>query len=201
MRNAPTPGGARDRPRLGELLVQAGYLTQAQLEAALREQSSWGGRLGQNLVDAGLINETALASAIARQLRLRVVDLDLAPPPEDVTRLVPVSIAERYGLVAISVARMTGRILVACVDPTNNDAMREVRSATGLIPEACVATASQIERVVRHHYYGDAGPIPTPDPNLHVTVSVAREPNPYEELARGLDSLLELVRKDGGEPH
>jgi hypothetical protein len=205
MENAPTrePGGVHDRPRLGELLVQTGCITPAQLEGALRDQLSWGGRLGQNLLDHGLIDERALAVAIARQLRLRVVDLERTPPPEDVTRLVPVSIAERYGLVAIAVARARGRLVVACSDPTNNDAMREVRRATGLVPDACVATATQIDRVIREHYYGESDPGPSPDPKLDVTRAlIARDPEDDDErlegLERRLDNILDWVQRDRG---
>jgi type IV pilus assembly protein PilB len=190
------------RPRLGELLVQTGYITSAQLEGALQDQLSWGGRLGQNLLDHGLIDEQTLAAAIARQFQLRVVDLERTPPPEDVTRLVPVSIAERYGLVAIAIARARGRIVVACVDPTNNDAMREVRRATGLIPEACVATATQIDRVVRQHYYGEADPVPSLDPHLDVTRGArarsSGDGDRLEGVERRLDDLLGLVQKDRG---
>jgi type IV pilus assembly protein PilB len=200
MANAPTPrpGGVHDRPRLGEFLVASGYITPDQLQLALREQSSWGGRLGQNLVDQGIIDERTLAAAIARQLYLHVADLERTPPPVDVVRLVPVSIAERYGLVALAVSRERGKILVACVDPTSNDGMREVRRATGLIPVACVATASQIDTVIRRCYYGDAGPNPSPDPQLDVTRgAIAEEPEGarrLEGVERRLDKLLDLVQ-------
>jgi len=205
MANAPTPRplSVHDRPRLGEFLVAAGCITPAQLQLALREQSSWGGRLGQNLVDHGFINERTLAAAIARQLSLRFVDLDATPPQDDVVRMLPVWIAERYGVVGAALSTDGGQILVACVDPTINDAMREVRRVTGLAPVACVATASQIDRVVRRSYYGETDPDPSPDPQLHVTRRrIAREeaeehPDGGARIAgleRRLDRLLDLVQ-------
>lgn len=205
MANAPTsgPGGVHDRPRLGEYLVASGYITPDQLSLALRDQSSWGGRLGQNLVDQGIIDESVLANAIARQLYLRVADLDRTPPPVDVVRMIPVSIAERYGLVALAVAPESHKILIACVEPTSNEAMREVRRVTGLVPVPCVATASQIERVTRRCYYGETGPAPAPDPHLDVTRgALAQEPEGdrrLEGLERRLDKLLDLVQGDRGD--
>ncbi len=191
--------GGPGRPRLGELLVTGGFITPAQLEDALREQSSWGGRLGQNLLDAGLVDERTLASAIASQLQLHVVDLDREPPPAEVTGLVPVQIAERYGLVAIAVDGPQQRVLVACVDPTSDDAMSEVRRTTGLAPFACVATASQIDRVVRRNYYGEAEPIPTPDPRLDVSrraITPAGRDDAPERLAPRAGGLMELLRRE-----
>lgn len=200
--NAPParPARVHDRPRLGELLVADGCITPEQLDAALREQSSWGGRLGQSLVDGGLIDERTLAGAIARQLHLPVADLDRTSPPDDVHRLVPVALAERYGLIPVGVARERARIVIACVDPTSNDAMREVRRTTGLIPEVCVATASEIDRAIRRHYYGEDEPIPTPSPHLDVTRrTLAPQPAPgdrFDGLERRLDRLLDMVKRD-----
>jgi type IV pilus assembly protein PilB len=197
---APTPasGGAQSRPRLGELLVQAGYITPPQLEGALREQSSWGGRLGQNLLAEGLIDEHALAATIARQLGLTVVDLEREPPPASAMRLLPLCVAERYGVLAIAV--VAGRILVACVDPTSNDAMREVRRTTGLVPHACVATASQIDRAVRRHYYGETEPVAAPDPLLDVNRrAIARDRARSargDQVAQRIDELMDLLRRD-----
>jgi type IV pilus assembly protein PilB len=200
MPNAPTraSGGAQRRLRLGELLVQMGHITPDQLEGALREQSSWGGRLGQNLLDQGLIDEQALAATIAHQLGLSIVDLDRDPPLASVARLLPLSVAERYGVIPIAVA--DGRILVASADPMSNEAMSEVRRTTGLVPYACVATTSQIDRAVRRHYYGEEQPLPTPDPRLDVsrrTIPSDRgSAERSDRRARRVEALLDLLRRE-----
>jgi len=52
---------------LGELFVDKGLLTQERLEHALSEQAASGGRLGDKLVELGYITRHALARLLAEQ--------------------------------------------------------------------------------------------------------------------------------------
>jgi hypothetical protein len=157
-------------PRLGDYLVGAGVITQVQLDRALQEQTSWGGRLGQNLLTLGFIDERRLATAVARQLGLPAVDLDRATLPAEVSKLLPLEIAERYGLMPLGARPREGRLLVACFDPTDQGAIAAAARSSGMTPEVHVATAGAIDRAIRRYYYGEAAPTPTPgDPRFTVT--------------------------------
>lgn len=182
------PAG-RDHPRLGELLLASGAITAAQLQKALRDQGAWGGRLGQSLLDMGAIDEATLAATVAKQLHLQQVDLDAVELRPEVTGLLPVGIAERYGIVPLA-ASPGGHLTVACFDPTNNAGLLAVRAATGLVPEPWVATASAVDRAIRRAYYGEAESRSPADPGLDVTRNVI-EPRlePGEALVERLDEL------------
>ena len=119
------------RPRLGDVLVSAKVITREQLDLALREQSSWGGRLGQNLLSLGFIDEERLTRAIAAHLGLPSLDLDRARLPDDAKRLLPLEICERYGLMPLGARPQEGKLLIACFDPTNQEAQGAVRRASG----------------------------------------------------------------------
>ncbi|MEE9280440.1 MAG: GspE/PulE family protein [Myxococcota bacterium] len=72
----------RRKLRIGELLVENGLLTAEQLTKALQAQKKRGRRLGQILVDLGYVEEAQLLDFLARQLDIPFVDLstrDLAP--------------------------------------------------------------------------------------------------------------------------
>lgn len=160
----------RERPRLGDQLVAAGVLTEAQLERALGEQSSWGGRLGQNLIALGLIDEETLTRALSRQLGLPTVDLDGITILAEVVRLVPVGLAERYGLVPLAAEPGSGRLRLACFDPFHVEAMDAVQAATGLRCEPVLASPSSIHRAIRRHFYGEEAPAAPPGgPRFNVT--------------------------------
>lgn len=52
---------------LGRLFVEKGILTEEQLEQALADQAANGGRLGERLVELGYVSSTALARVLAEQ--------------------------------------------------------------------------------------------------------------------------------------
>ena len=52
---------------LGRLFVEKGLLTEDQLEQALADQTANGGRLGERLVELGYVSSTALARVLAEQ--------------------------------------------------------------------------------------------------------------------------------------
>ena len=62
--------------RLGEVLVDSGYLSEEQLEQALSVQkTSNGKKLGDILLDLGIITENQLADALQKRLKVPLVDL------------------------------------------------------------------------------------------------------------------------------
>jgi capsular exopolysaccharide synthesis family protein len=58
---------AEIRKRLGELLVEAGEISESQLEAALTVCRTSGRRLGEALVETGAVEEAQVSKALARQ--------------------------------------------------------------------------------------------------------------------------------------
>jgi hypothetical protein len=64
---------------LGELLVERGLLSKAQLDLALAERQRTGLRLGEVLVSLGYVSEAALASTLLEQIGLPLVPADAEP--------------------------------------------------------------------------------------------------------------------------
>jgi type IV pilus assembly protein PilB len=187
------------RPRLGDVLVSAKVITREQLDLALREQSSWGGRLGQNLLSLGFIDEERLTSAIGAHLGLPTVDLDRARLPANVNRLLPLEICERFGLMPLGAREREGKLLLACFDPTNQEAQVMVRRSAGLIPVIHVATPSSIDRAIRKYFYGEAAPTPSPGSPLFTvtrnTMDTAAENAAQKELTERVADLEQQVER------
>src|SRR5579862_5206671 len=61
--------------QIGQILVEEGSISQAQLDAALDVQKATGRRLGNILTEKGDITERAFAESLARQLEIPFFDL------------------------------------------------------------------------------------------------------------------------------
>ena len=59
---------AKDKVRIGDLLVSKGEITEAQLEEALLEQIRSGLKLGRILIDSGFIAEDRFLAILSEQL-------------------------------------------------------------------------------------------------------------------------------------
>ncbi len=161
----PPASAAARRRRLGDLLVEAGLLNEAQLKSALAEQKKWGGRFGRTVVELGFTTEETMVKVLAGQLSLPTVDLDSAVLPPRIVEHLRLDLAERYGVFPLQIDHTQRTLNVATSDPTNVEAMRELQVATQLKILATVATASSIDRAIRRYYFGEqttATPAATP---------------------------------------
>jgi type IV pilus assembly protein PilB len=136
----------QDRRRLGDVLVDAGVVTEGELAAALEAQRTVIGsrrRLGHVLVDLGVVTERQITEALADQLRLEVVDLNRVVISAESARLLPRGVARRLGMLILS--KEGRRLTLAASDPTDVVALDDVRLHTGATElVVMVATESQI---------------------------------------------------------
>ncbi len=138
---------------IGDLLVREGLITEEQLRSALSEQRSNGNRLGYTLVAMGLVSETDLTRVLARKYRVKAVDLSrIEQIDKRVINLVKPEIATRHLVLPL---RRVGRTLtVAMANPTNLDAIDELRFSTGYDIEPVVAGEYSLRKSVEKYYEG-----------------------------------------------
>jgi type IV pilus assembly protein PilB len=146
-------GGMRRARKLGEILVEQGLLTREQLEQALFEQSRTDKQLGRILIDLGLVKETDLMAALATQVGFKFVDLSETGVDASAAALVPETVARRYHVVPIGY--QDSKLVVAMADPSNLFALDDIRTITGMDVHPVVATASDIEQVIRKYAHMD----------------------------------------------
>src|SRR5687768_7591 len=143
------------RERLGELLLRSGVLSQAQLVGALREQARTGVRLGSILVDHGLVEEATLYDALAKMTGLERFNLRTAILEKSSLNLVTSEWAFEHGIAPFKVDVQQRTLHVALTDPTNLKPVDELAFRLGLKIKMLVASETELQRVLRHHFYGD----------------------------------------------
>jgi type IV pilus assembly protein PilB len=136
---------------IGDLLVREGLITDEQLRQALTEQRNNGSRLGYTLVAMGFVSETDLTRVLARKYRVKAVDLSrISQIDVRVINLVKPEIATRHLVLPL---RRVGRTLtVAMSNPTNLDAIDELRFSTGYDIEPVVAGEYSLKKAVEKYY-------------------------------------------------
>jgi type IV pilus assembly protein PilB len=140
-----TPRGPK-KP-LGQLLLERGLVTQAQLDEALRIQSNTTEQLGRILVDLGHVTERDVLRAQAEQLGIPFLELDRTSVDEDVAKAIPQSVVQRYN--AVPIRRTGNRLTVAMADPTNVFALDDIRLITGYEIDPVLAAPDDIGVLLR----------------------------------------------------
>jgi Type II secretion system (T2SS), protein E, N-terminal domain len=138
----PQPSYFLERPRLGDLLLKKGLITQEQLEAGLAESRETGDLLGRVMIRRQFIFEDELARTLADQLALPYVNLRVAGFDRAAAAMIPSS--EGMRIAAVPIGILGGRVRVAFADPSDETAQAVARQFVGDFSLA-VAELSEIE--------------------------------------------------------
>ncbi|MBW8371069.1 MAG: Flp pilus assembly complex ATPase component TadA [Thiobacillus sp.] len=173
---------ARQKIRLGDLLVEQKVISSADLDIALAAQKKSGRRLGRIIVESGLAGENDIAQALARQLSFPFVDLRKFNPDASILQLLPETQARRFR--AIPLARRDGSIFVGMADPTDLFAYDEIaRLIHEDIQLAVVAEGDLLAAIDRIYRRTD---------DIHgLTEELARDMGESEASIIGLEALGE----------
>ena len=81
--------------RLGDVLKEAGYVTEEQIQAAFEYGKSLGvkKRLGELLLESNVITEVKLNTALSKRLNVRYVSMRDAPIELEAVKQIPKAIA------------------------------------------------------------------------------------------------------------
>ncbi len=142
--------------KLGEMLVKAQLITDAQLEEVIRIQRREGGKLGSIVVRQGYCSDQDIVSFLGMQYGVPAADLEQWPPIDSaVIALIPKDLAQRHKVLPL---QRTGNVLtLAMSDPTDIFAMDDVRFHTGYNVDPVVSSEMGLVRAVEKYYGGSSG--------------------------------------------
>ncbi len=141
------------RRKLGQVMVDLGFIDEDQIWDILEEAKSGGQLTGQAAVARGLINEDQLLTALAEQNGLRVVNLDELKPQSEATSLVSEIMASTYKVLPISFKDKV--LTIAIGDPSNLSTVDDLRNLLGITDVvATLATPKAIADATPRFYAG-----------------------------------------------
>ena len=139
----------RGRP-LGQMLLSAELITQAQLEEALRTQWRTGQRLAQILINMGLVKSDQVGHYLESQLGVPYVSLAGWRGERSLADLLPEDFARGRRLLPVECA--AGVLSLAMVDPFDLDAIAEVEGLTKCEVRPLVAIDSELDEATNALY-------------------------------------------------
>jgi hypothetical protein len=142
------------KEQIGQVLLQRGIITSAQLKKALELQRKEGGLLGEVLIKMGFISEEDIVQALAIQHDFPYIPLDNYQIDAKIVRLIPQDVARKYEAVAID--KMQDLLVVAMANPLNTEAVATIESITRRKIEMFVSTSTEIKRVLDIAYSAEA---------------------------------------------
>jgi len=144
---------ARQKIRLGDLLVEHGVISAEQLDEALSSQKKLGLKLGRTLIHLGAITEDKLLDFLSQQLQVPYIDLRRHQYDTDAVRLLPETYARRFRTIVLGVED-DGALLVGMSDPTDifgyDEICRVLKRPVKLAIVRETDVPSTIDQVYRH---------------------------------------------------
>ena len=143
------------RIRLGESLLEAGLINQAQLDEALARKTTTGERIGEALVALGYITERDLVRTLAKDADIPFLESNELRVDPAVVSLVTASAARTNNLVPL---RADGRALVVAMsNPFDIGVIRSLERASGRQIRTVTGDPVVIAQLVEASYGGNGG--------------------------------------------
>ena len=143
------------RRKIGEILVDLGYIDLTQLDEALQDQQRNGGMLGQVLIRLGCITADQLAEAQAEQYDVDYEKIDPESAQPEVVARLSASMARSLNVLPLRVE--DGKLVVAMLNPLDVDALDALQRHTGMYVKAVYTNPADLLKAIDFHY-GVAAP-------------------------------------------
>lgn len=137
--------------KIGDLLIEYGYISNEQLNAALAfQRENKGRRIGDVLIELGYISERQMLQALAQRLNYRSCDISEVDVDIEAVALIPHQMAEKY--CSLTVQRRNGVVTVVTNDPMNFYGLEEIRQLTGMELEIILCEKAPLKQAISFYY-------------------------------------------------
>ena len=138
------------KKKLGQMLTEAGILTEEQLKQALLEKGKARVKLGQFLIRKGLVGEQQMVETLSKQLKIEKYHPGKYPLDMSLAQVIPLDYAQKYQIAPV---RKKGRLLTICTtDPLDINALDAIEMLTNSEVEPSVCTEREVTQLISSLY-------------------------------------------------
>ena len=137
--------------RIGDILVEKGYVTPEQMSQALAWQKEHRDkRVGQILMELGFVTESQVLDALASRLHLNIVDVAQLSVDLQAVGKVSREVCEKNLILPVSFQGHNMKIVTN--DPLNYFALEEVRQQTGCQLEISLSEEEPLRKAISYYF-------------------------------------------------
>ncbi len=136
--------------RIGELLIEAGLITEGQLAQALNKQSEEGGKIVELLIALKHLTPDQFVDFLARQPGIASIDLNQYDISKDLIELVPREFVAKHELIPID--RLGKLLTIGMVCPLDRKTIAALEEVTNLRVKPLLCSASDVRTAIEQHY-------------------------------------------------
>ncbi len=141
------------KKHLGEVLLELGRISEAEIERALEHQRLQGGYFGQALVDLGILEAEELDQGLASQANIPYMSPKAGQIDPEVAALMPTIWAQRHN--ALPILREEGWLTLLVDSPLKFGLADELARRTGLSVRLALCSARHLRDLIREVYQLD----------------------------------------------
>lgn len=178
--------------KLGEILQEAGYITEEQLAQALAYQKSSETKklLGDALIELGFITEEDKMQALSKRLNLQIVPAERLKSSIEAIALVPRETAENLSLIPLKIEQ--DALFVATDNPLDYYGLGDLEAETGKRVVALLAAKTDVAEAIERNYANQ---------NMFSTIHDAqREYSTGDSLEETSESFQQMMERVDSSP-
>ena len=167
--------------RIGDVLLQAGYINQEELDEALEYQKNNKGiRLGEALIKLGFITEHQQLEALSARLGKRYVKIDRVMVQTEAVAMIPIQLAKKYHMLAVQY--QDNNLTIVLNDPLDYYGIEDIRQTTGMNLEIWLTELLPLNQAIEYYYS---------------EIEAKKAASSANEMAREREQALEVNADDG----
>lgn len=138
------------KKKIGELLIEAGYVTQDQVDEALEVQKTSDQRIGAILIDLGYLSEQSFLDFLSNISGVAGLDLASCEINQETLDLIPAQLARKLEVVPIG--KLGNLLTLAMMCPIDDVGLNVLEGATGLRIRPVLCSRSAVHAAIERYY-------------------------------------------------